>query len=279
LPDSLIASQEGRLRADFGLRAVTASEIEFYLHGADDADVPAFWRVVQQRCREEGIALFNQGKERGREQYELALAPGDPVTTAAHTQEVKNIVTQTAAVGGMKADFAARPIADEPGSGLHLHAHLEDDSGNVFHKSDDFISDALKFSIGGLLQWIPDCMPVFAPHPQSYARFVKGETPTTVSWGANNRTVAVRLPDAPHRSKRIEVRMAGADADPAKVIAVVLAAMHDGLAHRIDPGKQIYGDAALAMYGLPKFPTDPAQAREIFLNSPKIAGYFGNTLY
>ncbi len=102
-------------------------------------------------------------------------------------------------------------------------------------------------------------MAIFAPSPESYARFVAGSNaPLTVSWGANNRTTAIRLPDSAHDNKRIEHRVAGADADPEHVIAAILKGLYSGLKNRVDPGPQIYGDASLPMYGLQAFPVIPA---------------------
>ncbi len=70
------------------------------------------------------------------------------------------------------------------------------------------------------------------------------------------------------------LRVSGADADPHKVIAVLLAAMHSGLSRRLEPGAQIYGDAALAQYHLEKLPDNFALAKEKMLHSPFVAGYF-----
>jgi glutamine synthetase len=122
-------------------------------------------------------------------------------------------------------------------------------------------------------------MCVFAPSEASYARFVKGSNaPTTASWGANNRTVAIRLPDKPHSHKHIEHRMAGADAAPEAVIAVILAAIHDGLSRRIVPASpQIYGDASLEMYQLPKVPLTLADAQLAWQQAIQPKRYFSET--
>ncbi len=241
------------LKADFGLQPVTAAEIEFYLRGADACGgIKKFWQEVSAR-----IPLQKYEKERGREQFEIALTPvANPQKTAGDIGTLKTIISDTAKKYGMTADFAAKPFPDQPGSGLHIHIHLEDAGGkNVFYKDDSAISDALKWSIGGLLAWLPETMPVFAPYKESYARFAAGgNAPTTVSWGANNRTVAIRLPDAPHDNKHIEHRVAGADADPKSVMENILAAIHYGLQNQCDPGAQVYGDASLAQYDLPKLP-------------------------
>jgi glutamine synthetase len=274
---ALIVTQVQRLQADFALRPVTASEIEFYLHGSDAcASMPAFWNEVRAACQKQNIGIFKIEKEKGREQHEVALTVADPVKTASDTVALKSIVTEIAARHKLRADFSAKPFAGEPGSGLHIHVHLVDERGkNVFFKDDAKISDALQFSIGGLLAWLPGCMPVFAPRAESYARFAPGgNAPTTISWGANNRTVAVRLPDAAHDNKRIEHRASGSDADPMLVMAVVLAAMHYGLKNKIQPSAQIYGDASLSQYDLPGFPVSLEEAQSRLEKSEIIAGYF-----
>lgn len=244
-----------KLQSDFGLTPVVACEIEFTLHGSAGRDLAPFWQDMRGRCERAGIGIFKIEKERGDEQHEVALMPADADKSAQDCIRLKELLTKAAIPHGMKADFAAKPHADQPGNGLHVHVHLADNSGkNVFYKDDAIISDALKFSIGGLLAKMKDDMPIFAPTPQSYARFEQAgdHTPTTVSWGANNRTCAIRLPDARPELKHIEHRVAGADADPAKVIEAILEAMHFGLKNKCEPGTQIYGDAKLAMYKLPK---------------------------
>jgi glutamine synthetase len=278
----LITPQLQRLQTDFGYRVYSAGEIEFYLHGstAPQADMIACYYDIRHGAGYAGIAIHSIEAERGHEQHEIALAPCDnPVQTAADLAALKQLITDIAATHNLKADFAAKPSADQPGSGLHIHLHLCDECGhNIFYKDDEHLSDALKYAIGGLLAWLPDSMAVFAPTPESYARFTTGSNaPTTISWGANNRTVAIRLPDSAHHLKRIEHRVAGADSNPASVMAVLLAAMHYGLTHSCEPGPQIYGDAALPMYELQPLASDYETALASFNHSANIREYFPNT--
>ena len=276
---NLVSAQIDRLAADFGLHPVTASEIEFYLIGSQNAALQQFWGGVSAACKDAGIALFNTGKEDGFEQYEVSLAPcADPLKTIRDTEALKAIITDTALGYHMQADFSAKPFADRPGSGLHIHVHMCDVQGkNTFYKDDSTISDTLKYSIGGMLEWLPDCMAVFAPREDSYARFLdKSNAPTTVSWGANNRTVAVRLPMAAHENKRIEHRVSGADANVGTVMAVILASIHYGITHTCEPGEQIFGDASLPMYNLPRLPASLEEAVKRMKNSRKVADCLAN---
>ncbi len=250
------------LFSDFGLRAVTASEIEFYLFGSLGRDLSGFWEEVKAHCLSAAIPVYNIEKERGSEQYEVSLRQSSPDKTASDTSQLKKIICDLAEKYDMQPDFSAKPLPDDFGSGLHIHVHLENSEGNnQFIKNDEVISDTLKHSLGGLLLWLPDTMPIFAPNAESYNRFVEGSNaPLTVSWGANNRTVALRLPDSEKNNKRIEHRVAGADADAEKVIAIILAAIHHGLTVKAEPSAQIYGDARLASYNLPKFPATLTEA-------------------
>lgn len=278
MPESgLIPPLLKRFSDDFFYTPVVAAEIEFYLYPTD-RDVEPFRRMLMARCEQAGITVFKWEKERGEGQYEVALAPAESLKAVRDTQALKALIFEVATECGLKADLSAKPHASQPGSGLHIHIHLADGEGiNVFYKDDQIISNSLYCSIGGLLAWLPDCMPVFAPSNESYARFVpspQGQAPLNVSWGANNRTVAVRLPDAAHHVKRVEHRVAGADADVEKVVAVLLASIHDGIRRTLEPGEQMYGDAALAKYDLPKFPTTLEEAVERMQQSSALKNYF-----
>lgn len=244
--------------SDFGLRVVAASEIEFYLFGSHERELSEFWQEVKATCSKFGIEVFKIEKERGHEQYEISLAPSGPEKIAHDTELLKEIVKNTAKKYSFTASFEAKPLADDYGSGLHIHIHLEDaNKKNQFFKNDVEISNTLKYALGGLLLWMPDTMPIFAPKEESYKRFIYGSNaPLTVSWGANNRTTALRLPDSAHDNKRIEHRVAGADADVSQVIYTILCAIHYGLATHALPDGQVYGDASLDMYNKPRFSKD-----------------------
>lgn len=250
----MILRLRDKLLSDFDFVAVTASEIEFYLFGSHGLDLSNFWDEVRAVCTVAGIVLFNIEKERGHEQHEVSLAPcKNPAKMVADTDALKAIITNLAIKYSMRADFSAKPLADDFGSGLHIHVHLENAQGkNQFFKNDDNISDTLKYSLGGLLARLPEDMPIFAPFEASYARFVAGNNaPITISWGANNRTTALRLPDSAQDNKRIEHRVAGADADVGQVMQAILDAIYHGLTNKINPPQQVYGDASLAIYNLP----------------------------
>jgi len=264
-PNPLPEGEGFRLWQDFALKAVIATEIEFYLHGiGKQLDAAQVIGRIRGACDKADLPLASAEEERGPDQYEVAFLPsGDLARVGTDTERFKALM---ASEFGKVADFSAKPLADKPGSGLHVHVHLEDASGrNVFFREEEAFSPLLLNAIGGLLTFMNPCMVFFAPTEASYARITattplqgmergKGDynnSPTTVSWGTNNRSVAIRLPTKPLHNKHLEHRVAGSDADATQVIAAILAGVHYGLKAKCEPGEPIYGDASLAQYALP----------------------------
>jgi glutamine synthetase len=97
---------------------------------------------------------------------------------------------------------------------------------------------------------MPESTLAFAPNANSYRRLrPHAYAPTAATWGVNNRTVAVRVPPGPAAARRVEHRVAGADANPYLVLAAVLAGIHHGLSRGLDPGEPAVGDAYAARTG------------------------------
>ena len=257
---------------------VVATEIEFYLHGASlCSDMASFEAKLLAALQESNIRTGPFEKERGLDQYELALAlKHDMRVAVADCVTTQLLVKKLAAEYGLRADFSAKPSSDKPGSGLHIHVHLEDERGvNLFTRQEEFYSAPLLHAVAGLLIALPESMVFFAPSEASYARFVKsGNAPTTVSWGPNNRTVAVRLPTKPMQNKHLEHRVSGADANPEQAVFALLAAMHHGLANQLAAPEPIFGDAALPLYALPALPKNLLAAQTALEQGTILRHYF-----
>jgi glutamine synthetase len=179
-------------------------------------------------------------------QFEINLGHvADPVSACDHAVLLKRIVKGVARQHGMAATFMAKPFTDIPGSGLHVHFSLYDSDGaNVFADSDSSevpaISDTLRHAIGGLAETMADAMAIFAPNANSYRRLVSGDyVPLTPSWGYNHRDVALRIPVSGDQDRRVEHRLAGADANPYLVMAALVAGVHHGISQGCDPGEMV----------------------------------------
>lgn len=164
--------------------------------------------------------------------YSGALEAGDRATL------FKTAVKEIAYRHGIMATFMAKIREDLPGCGGHVHQSLWDKGGkkNLFHDPKDkfCMSDTMRQYIAGQLEALPVILPLFAPTINSYKRLVEGAwAPTTLTWGIDNRTVALRVLNGSAKSTRLETRVIGADVNPYLAIAGSLAAGLYGIRKKI----------------------------------------------
>jgi glutamine synthetase len=132
----------------------------------------------------------------------------------------------------------------------------------------------LAHAVGGLQATMAEAMAIFAPNINVYRRFKPDQfVPVTRDWGENNRSVAFRLPIGDDGSRRLEHRVAGAEANPYLVMAAVLAGVHYGLTNKLDPGDKHAGNAGAEVDAdLPLTPWDAFRAIE---DAKILPGYLG----
>lgn len=261
--------------AERGLTPVVAVELEFYLldgelgangrprtsrnpatgerntttqvyYLQDLNDYQRFTDAVADACTAQQIPADTAVAEYAPGQFEINLKHrNDAVLACDDAMYLKRAIKAIAEQQGMIASFMAKPFVDQAGSGTHIHVSVLDRDGkNIFACTPDAPADTLRHAIGGLQQVSSDCMLMFAPHANSYRRFVLNAfVPLNDCWGFNNRTVAMRIPHSNEANVRIEHRIAGADANPYLVTAAVLAGILHGLDRQPDPGAPIVGNA------------------------------------
>lgn len=193
-----------------------------------------------------GIKAETMISEYAPGQYELTLHYREDVMQAADDlMRLKRIVRAQARSHGVTACFMAKPVEQYAGSGMHFHVSMLDSAGrNVFVEAVEGVwSETILHALGGLRETMAESMLVFAPHANSWRRFVgQSYAPVSPSWGVNNRSVALRIPAGEMKARRIEHRPAGVDANPYLVAATVLAGIRKGLAEKIDPGPETTGN-------------------------------------
>ena len=258
-----------------GLKPVVAVELEFYLFDAhldadgrprppvnpvtgrrssstqvyymeDLNDYRGFTDAVSAACKAQGIPADTAVAEYAPGQFEINLKHRDDALLACDDAVMlKRAIKAVAQQQGVQASFMAKPFADQAGNGLHIHASVLDGNGdNIFASTPEAPADTLKHAIGGLQRSAKDSLLLFAPHANSYRRFVLNAfVPLNDAWGYNNRTVAMRIPHSNEANTRIEHRIAGADANVYLVTATVLAGMLHGLENGFDPGPPVVGNA------------------------------------
>jgi glutamine synthetase len=187
--------------------------------------------------RAQGLPVDTMISEAAPGQFEVNLHHvADPLAAADDAVMLKRLVVETARRHGLTATFMPKPFMDVAGNGLHLHVSLLDAAGhNVF--ADAATGETLLgHAIAGLITTMAEATLVFVPGWNGYRRLLPGAyAPTNASWGLNNRSVGVRVPAGPVAARRLEHRIAGADASPYLVTAFVLAGMLEGLQNRLAP--------------------------------------------
>jgi glutamine synthetase len=259
--------------AEAGLKPVVAPEIEFYLTAPNaNPDVPLaapnarngraengqsayslnmlnelapFWDEFHRAIDALGIRGDTWIHEVGLSQFEINLLHGDALALADQAFLFKYAAREIAIKHGLNAVFMAKPIAGQPGSSMHLHQSIVDGSGaNIFADADGSDSTRLHHFIGGLQRYLPDLMLVFAPSVNSFRRFVAGsQAPINLQWGVDNRTAGLRIPLSSAVARRVENRIAGADANPYLAIAASLAAGLAGMQEQRAPTAIVDGSA------------------------------------
>jgi glutamine synthetase len=212
-----------------------------HLHGME----PLF-SDIYAAAKAQGIPAETVISEYAPGQYELTLHHRKDIMQAADDLVMlKRLVRAAARRHGVTACFMAKPIEKYAGSGMHLHVSMLDDSGgNIFSEArEGEWAPALLHALGGLTATMPESMLVFAPHANSWRRFVaQSYAPIAPTWGVNNRSVALRVPAGDVKNRRIEHRPAGVDTNPYLVAATVLAAITKGLDEKLDPGPETTGN-------------------------------------
>lgn len=209
-------------------------------------DMEPLFADIYAAAEEQNIPAETIISEYAPGQYELTLNyRTDMLRAADDLVMLKRIVRAQARRHGVVACFMAKPFEKYSGSGMHLHVSLQNDSGqNVFAEAEgERWSPTLLHALGGLAQTMAESMLVFAPHVNSWRRFVaQSYAPIAPTWGVNNRSVALRIPTGELEARRIEHRPSGVDANPYLVAATVLAGISKGIDEKLDPGPGVTGN-------------------------------------
>ena len=271
-PRHVLARTIDALKAD-GYHPVMAVELEFYLldkqRDANGRPQPAMqmngvrpqapqvygvYELEQMQpfiddlyaaCEVQGLPVRTAISEYAPGQLELTLEHRfDALQAVDEGVRYKRLVKGVANKHGLQACFMAKPFGDLAGSGMHMHVSLADEQGNNLMASEDPQgTPLLRHAIGGMMATLDDALAIFCPNANSFRRFqANSYAPLAKSWGVNNRTVSFRVPGGPAKSRHVEHRICGADANPYLAAAAILAGIHHGIRNQIDPGEEIIGN-------------------------------------
>ena len=205
--------------------------------------------VISEICDamiELGWNPYQNDHEDANGQFEMNWEFDDALVTADRHVFFKYMVKAIAEKHGLRATFMPKPFANLTGNGCHAHVSVWDKTGkkNLFHSARDSLglSKLAYHFLGGILHNADALAAVFNPTVNSYKRIdaqvtLSGATwsPNAITYGGNNRTHMVRIPD----KGRFELRLMDGAANPYLLQAGVLAAGLDGVDSQRDPGKPL----------------------------------------
>ncbi|MFZ5790668.1 MAG: type III glutamate--ammonia ligase [Pseudomonadota bacterium] len=264
-PRAQLKRQMARAAAK-GWRMKTGVECEFFLTTPDGKSIadaldsqgkPCYdqmalmrrYDVITDICNAMlalGWKPYQNDHEDANGQFEMNWEYDDALLTADRHVFFKYMVRQIAEKHGMRATFMPKPFPNLTGNGCHAHVSLWDKAGktNVFHdpKGELGLSKLAYQFLGGIMHSAESLCSFFNPTVNSYKRInaprtISGATwsPNTITYGGNNRTHMVRIPD----SGRFELRLMDGAANPYLLQAGVLAAGLDGIENKRDPGPRL----------------------------------------
>ena len=196
-----------------------------------------FFNSLFSQLKAFDIPLEGLHTETGPGTYEAAISYSNILEAADRAVLFKTSVKEIAYQQGIMATFMAKVNEQLPGCGGHVHQSLWNREGNnAFYDDTDLanMSEVMKQYIAGQLYCLSELLPMYAPTINSYKRLVEGAwAPTTLTWGIDNRTVALRVLAGGANSCRLETRVIGADVNPYLAMAAALASGLYGIKNKL----------------------------------------------
>jgi glutamine synthetase len=228
-----------------------------------------------------GLTMEGYNREHGPGMYEINIGYADALRSADNTMLYKTGVKEICQQQGLLASFMAKPFDQEDGLSCHTHVSLWDLAAqrNLFAAEDGGLSELMRHFLGGVAASARELTLLYAPLVNSYKRYVPGTwAPTTVTWGPENRTAALRTITPPHHpaATRLEVRIPGADCNPYLAMAAAIAGGLHGVVNRIEPPPAVAGNAYDAeVEPARQLPRTLDQAVDAFAASTLALDWFG----
>jgi glutamine synthetase len=246
--------------AAIGSHVIAAAELEFFLSDPTTGR-PVFDTIEQygivageryepvlrpiRALRNNGVPVTASNCEYGGGQFEVNLHHGDALAAADQIILLRSWARQIAESAEYGISFDAKPWPDNSGSGMHFHQSLWDGDRNRFWSpaTDEMSADGKSY-LAGLLEAMPEMTVLGSPTSRAYLRRDDHSfCPTSVCWGGDNRTVALRVITESEAVSRIEQRDAASDANPYLPLAAQIVAGLSGLRRSASPPPMTIGDA------------------------------------
>jgi glutamine synthetase len=210
---------------------------------------------VYDFCEAQDIDIETLTHEAGAAQMEMNFNHGPAMKLADQAFLFKRTVREAGLRHKLYATFMAKPMQGEPGSSMHVHQSVVDikTGRNLFAHKNGKDTKLFHAHIAGLQKYLPAMMPLLAPNVNSYRRLIPfSDAPINTHWGYDNRTVGFRVPHSEPAARRVENRIAGADANPYLALAASLACGYLGMTEELSPRAPVKGSAYRLAHTLPR---------------------------
>ncbi|MHA4811839.1 glutamine synthetase family protein [Flavitalea flava] len=242
----------------------------------------AFFHDLFDQLKKFGVPLEGIHTETGPGVYEAAILYADTLEAADRAVLFKAGVKEIAFRHGILPTFMAKFNESLPGCSGHVHQSLwsEDGSRNLFYdkESRTGMSSLMESYMAGQLLCLPYILPMIAPTVNSYKRLVEGAwAPTTLTWGHDNRTTALRALPGGTASTRLETRVVGSDSNPYLAMSACLAAGLYGIRNKLTLTTAATVGSGYSDKRNGILPKNLWEATEAMKQSPIAAELFGET--
>ena len=261
---------------DLGYRGLTPANrynVDYSVLGT--ARIEPLLRDIRLGMAGAGMTVESAKGECNPGQHEIAFLYKDALTTCDQHVVYKTGAKEIAAAHGRSLTFMAKPN-DKEGNSCHIHLSFRDAGGQPVMAGDGpyGLSETGGQLIAGLLAGLRELTLLFAPNVNSYKRFADASfAPTTVAWGPDNRTCALRL--VGHGpSLRVECRVPGGDVNPYLACSGLIAAALNGVEQGMPLPEPVTGNAYAA--GGPRVPRTLEEAAAAWSGSALAAAAFGD---
>ena len=246
------------------LTPVNQYNVDYSIVGTTRAE--PLLRAIRNHMYDAGLDVEGAKGECNFGQHEIGFLYADALTTADNHAVYKTAAKEIAAEQGKSITFMAKYNQRE-GSSCHIHLSLRGTDGSLVFWDDATGERTPLYDhfVAGVLATAADFTLFYAPNINSYKRFADGSfAPTTIAWGLDNRTCAVRLVGR-GAGARMENRLPGADVNPYLALAAMLAGGLHGIENELPLEDELVGNAYAS--DRPRVPATMTEARERFAGS------------
>jgi glutamine synthetase len=255
---------------DAGYRNLTPANrynVDYSMLGT--ARVEPLLRRIRNAMIDAGMVVENSKGECNYGQHEINFLFADALNAADQHVIYKNAAKEMASQDGMAITYMAK-YDEREGNSCHIHLSLRGTDGSIVFDQEGLFD---RF-VAGILAGLRDLTLFLAPNVNSYKRYAAlSFAPTTVAWGHDNRTCALRV-IGHGASRRVECRVGGADLNPYLAISALIAAGLHGIDAELELEPPLEGNAYDAT-DRPQVPGTLRDARDLFASSAIAREAFG----